>query len=1066
MYKKFVIAMTVLTVFGGSLALAQTVVLQNIPVKSGSPLDELFYDYHLGKVDFQALKATLSTRSQQHNFVLEHPSFRWELEMFEHDVHSGDYVLTMGSDAGIERHHRKPANKSMIGYLRTARGGHASLVYADGFLAGMVEEAGRKLFFEQANAIDPALSPDVLVFYDSEKIYGNPNIECGYDRYIRGKQDMEIHENESQFSGRSHCLQVEIAIANDFSVYQKRGSVANVENWNTTVLTLLQANYDDEFEHSLEFVQSASFVATSTGSDPWNGINNINSHLDKHVQWANGGGYGSAYDVATAWTTKYKNGAVGLAWLGVICSSLRYNVCSDYGGSNNCLKQLQAHELGHNFNANHDAAGNPTIMAPSVNCTNSWSSQSVNAINTHVRSRGCLSICSGGSPPVANFTADPREGCVPLTVQFFDESTNDPTARQWTFPGGTPTSSTQQNPVVTYKGYGQFDVTLKATNLYGNNQVTFKKFIFANSKPIPDFTKVIVERTVYFTNNSFYGGNYEWDFGDGNVSYDINPIHTYDDDGVYKVTLTAENECGLAQVSMNVTIVTIPVALFVADTTTGCAVMIVKFKNLSSTNVTTWEWEFPGGNPSTSNKFEPVVEYAKPGKFDVKLTAKNSKYKAILNRPEYIRVDSIPVADFNTEIQVDTVRFNNLSKYGKNYLWDFGDGASTSADSSPVHVYKPGTYTAILIVKNACGNDTLEQEIKIGSGLNAGFRVDTTNGCIPFEVRFINTSSAASWYRWSFPGGIPDTSSEAEPIVVYNQPGIFDVSLVAGNGNEERIETKLAYVSVQASPEAGFSKAIQQFTAFFNDQSKYTRDYNWDFGDGQSSQEPSPEHTYNAEGEYTVTLIVSNECGLDTIVQPVAIYLIPRVDFVADTTILCGAGFVQFSGRTSSDVHQWNWEFDGASPQSSDIKDPLVYYDKKGIYAVRLAVANSNGNNEIIKTNYIRVLSPVLCPEGYIEPNDVLNPSNEWPLRKLSSAGIRAVPNPFVGKVTLSGSTTGKEVRAKVFDLTGKLIAEQSNVLTGDFNIVFDLSVYPHGTFYIQIIRSEGVTVLPVVSAD
>jgi len=1065
MCKKIVIAMTVLAVLMGFPALAQTVILQNISAKSGSPLDELFYDYHLGKVDFQALKAALAARSQQHHVVLEHPAFRWELEMFEHDVHSGDYVLTVGSGSGTERYYRKPANKSMIGYLRTARGGHASLVYADGFLAGMVEEAGRKLFFEQANAIDPALDPDVLVFYDSEKIYSNPNIECGFDRYIRGKQDFETHEHDSQFSGRGHCLQVEIAIGNDFSVYQKRGSVANVENWNTTVLTLLQANYDDEFEHSLEFVQSASFVATSTSSDPWNGINNINAHLDKHVQWANGGGYGSVYDVATAWTTKYKNGAVGLAWLGVICASLRYNVCSDYGGSNNCLKQLQAHELGHNFNANHDQAG-ATIMAPSVNCTNSWSTQSVNAINTHVRSRGCLSICSGGSPPVANFSADPREGCVPLTVQFFDESTNDPTAWQWTFPGGTPSSSTQQNPVVTYKGYGEFDVTLKATNLYGNNQVTLKKFIFANSKPIPDFTKVIVERTVYFTNTSFYGGNYEWDFGDGNVSYDINPIHTYDDDGVYKVTLTAENECGISQVSINVTIVTIPVALFVADTTTGCAVMTVKFKNLSSTNVTTWEWEFPGGNPSTSNKFEPVVEYALPGKFDVKLTAKNSKYKAILNRPEYIHVDSFPVAEFNADVHVDTVRFNNISKYGKSYLWNFGDGSSTSADSSPVHIYKPGTYTAMLIVKNACGNDTLEQEVKIGSGLNAGFRADTTIGCIPFEVRFINTSSAATWYRWSFPGGTPDTSNEAEPVVIYHQPGTYDVSLAAGNGNEERIETKMAYIDVKALPEAGFSKAIQGFTAFFNDQSKFSRDHHWDFGDGQFSQETSPEHTFAAEGEYFVTLIVSNECGQDTFTQPVAVYLIPRVDFVADTTILCGAGFVQFLARTSSDVHQWNWEFDGATPDVSDRKDPLVYYDKKGIYAVRLAVANSNGNNEIIKTNYIRVVSAVLCPEGFIEPNDLLNPSGEWPLRAAQLSAVRAMPNPFSDELTLLGSTKGKEVRARVFDLTGNLITEQSKLLSGTFEFIFDLGMHPKGTYYVQIIRSEGVSVLPVVSAD
>ena len=76
---------------------------------------------------------------------------------------------------------------------------------------------------------------------------------------------------------------------------------------------------------------------------------------------------GASYDFATAWTRKYTSGAVGLAWVAVVCTSNRYNVCSAYTTASGTLRQLQAHEVGHNFGAGHDASGSPYIMAPAVN---------------------------------------------------------------------------------------------------------------------------------------------------------------------------------------------------------------------------------------------------------------------------------------------------------------------------------------------------------------------------------------------------------------------------------------------------------------------------------------------------------------------------------------------------------------------------------------------------------------------------------------------------------------------------------------------------------------------------
>ncbi len=1060
------IAFLVFCAFGAQLP-AQSIVLDKVEVSAQSPLNQVFYDYYLARIDYDQLKAAFASRGNQHFLTLVHPDFTWNLELFEHDIHSPDYVLTVGTDNGIQRFKRKPANKSMIGYLRNTRGGDARMVVADHFIAGMVDQGGESFFIEQANGIDPSLPDNYLVVYNSSKIFQNPNIQCGYDQYLKNKEQLEQHQGSTEINSRSHCLQIEIALANDFSVYQKRGSQANVENWNTTILTLMQANYDNEFAHNLEFVQSASFVATSTSSDPWNGVNNINTHLDVHRSWANGGGYGADFDVATAWTTKYTSGAVGLAWVGVVCTSLKYNVCSDYGGSNNCVRQLQAHEVGHNFAANHDGSGEPYIMAPAVNCLAAWSTASVSSINGHIATRSCLSPCAGGTPPVAAFVGDPTSQCVPFTVQFTDLSANDPTAWQWTFPGGTPSSSTQKNPIVTYKTYGKFDVTLKASNAYGSNQVIAKNYIFAKDKPATNFSKVVIERTVYLTNTSANGGTYEWDFGDGETSVDVNPIHEYATDGTYTITLVSTNECGSTLMKMSVTIVTVPIALFTADTTFGCASFTVKYKNLSSTNVTSWDWEFPGGTPATSKLFEPVVEYKNPGAFDVTLTAKNSKYKAISSKPKYITVDSIPVSNFDFNQNMDTVNFINYAKYAKSFRWEFGDGAKDSLNMHPRHVYQPGSYVVVLLVINKCGVDTFSKTVHVGSGLTAGFKADNPKGCVPFIVQFQNTSLGATQYKWTFPGGTPSTSTDANPVVSYNVAGKYDVSLIAGNGTEERSEYKASYIDVQAFPEADFQKAVSGFTVFFTNQSKFASSYLWNFGDPNStsntSTEMSPNHVFSAEGDYLVSLIISNDCGKDTITENIAVYLVPKVDFISDTTVLCGTGWVQFYSKNSSDVNSWDWSFDGASPDHSLEKNPRVYYDKKGNYSVKLSVKNSNGDNAITKQAFIKVISPVLCPDYVYTKNEDLNSQLEIPLKGTNNQELEIFPNPFTGTTTLKSYSKGGQITVKLTNMAGQIVFLSSYTAGGQVILHPDFSTLAPGTYFLELTRIEGPQIKKVL---
>ncbi|CAG0993142.1 Xyloglucanase Xgh74A [Flavobacteriales bacterium] len=116
-----------------------------------------------------------------------------------------------------------------------------------------------------------------------------------------------------------------------------------------------------------------------------------------------------------------------------------------------------------------------------------YSSQKVRAA-TFGRGLWESDLYSPPQQPVANFSANPTSVCAGGTVQFTDLSTNAPTSWSWTFPGGTPGTSTQQNPLITYNTPGTYNATLVATNIYGSSTETKNAYITVNPIPVATAT--------------------------------------------------------------------------------------------------------------------------------------------------------------------------------------------------------------------------------------------------------------------------------------------------------------------------------------------------------------------------------------------------------------------------------------------------------------------------------------------------------------------------------------------------------------------------------------------------
>jgi len=164
-----------------------------------------------------------------------------------------------------------------------------------------------------------------------------------------------------------------------------------------------------------------------------------------------------------------------------------------------------------------------------------------------------IEVVEGVAPeiPVADFTADITTVNKGGSVQFTDVSTGSPTSWSWTFTGGTPATSTLQNPSVTYNTVGTYTVELTATNVTGSDSETKAAFITVIDPPVANFTadntSINEGDAVQFTDVSTGSPtSWSWTINGGTpaTSTAQNPSITYSTAGTYTVSLTATNADG------------------------------------------------------------------------------------------------------------------------------------------------------------------------------------------------------------------------------------------------------------------------------------------------------------------------------------------------------------------------------------------------------------------------------------------------------------------------------------------------------------------------------------------
>ncbi|MDC1162580.1 PKD domain-containing protein, partial [Tenacibaculum sp.] len=517
--------------------------------------------------------------------------------------------------------------------------------------------------------------------------------------------------------------------------------------------------------------------------------------------------------------------------------------------------------------------------------------------------------------PVAAFSADVTSVNEGGSVKFTDESTNAPTSWSWSFVGGTPAASTDQNPTVVYNTSGVYEVVLTATNSAGSTIETKTSYITVKTKPLPvvnfsvDSRSIARGESVTFTDESTNNPiSWSWEFEGGTplTSVEQNPRIIYKESGTYQVVLTVTNENGSSKVTRSsyITVTDVPVADFDVSLSLIGEKESVTFTDKSTNNPTSWSWEFEGGSPATSNNKNPLIKYNNAGVYKVILTATNKGGSNSITKTSYIKVEATPVANFTSS------------------------------------------------------------SISVGVGESITF-TDTSN------------NEPTSWL-WSFTGGSPLGSIDKNPTVTYNKIGVYQVVLTVTNAGGSNTVTKKAYITVTDVPKANFSANTTRIAKgnsvkFTDESTNEPTSWSWEFEGGLpvTSTDQNPSIKYDKAGVYKVVLTATNLRGDDTVTKTKYITVIdtPNADFSVNATTIEKGESVIFTDISSNEPNTWEWTFVGGSPTTSTDQNPTVVYNTEGIYEVILKVTNIAGTNSITKTNYIVVSKVVDEEEINVYPN-------------------------------------------------------------------------------------------------
>ncbi|MDD3135964.1 MAG: PKD domain-containing protein, partial [Methanoregula sp.] len=575
--------------------------------------------------------------------------------------------------------------------------------------------------------------------------------------------------------------------------------------------------------------------------------------------------------------------------------------------------------------------------------------------------------------PVANFTASATSGVTPLSVTFTDQTTGAPTSWLWEFGDGT--TSTEQNPTHIFTTPGSstttYTVNLTATNPGGSTTTSKIDYITLYSAvPVISFTASprvsgAVPLNVQFNDTSTLSPtSWYWDFGDGTNSTEKNPSHIYTAVGSYTVNLTATNIHGsntLSKPSYMTIVIPGPIPtqngvnIYVANDEgvkydiNGTVLNYVPNTYYISMSgglnaLSIYDGVTTGANRSTSQSGTFYVTFG---------GGQATMHNGIL----MLAVNGTIPDDFSVHIKSSGYNWTMTGGPGTSNLpapteYNYVEGAVNETFTKDDFIYGPQIW-------KPCS----EANYPIHNGQ------DMSNAGNTFRIMFIDLRVGHLKNLvedWNKQLKVEYSFNNLTSFAVFNDYGWY-IASNHGTGimmtNDISTGGSIMVVGIPAAPVANFTSStntsdILSPVQFTDTSANVPQSWLWDFGDGTTSTEQNPVHTYTAGGTFTVNLTVTNYKGTDKMVKPAYIIkdipAVPVANFTANVTSGVSPVPVQFTDNSTGSIISWYWDFgDGFN---STEQNPLHWY-APGTYSVNLTVSNSGGSNNLLKSSLITVTS-------------------------------------------------------------------------------------------------------------
>ena len=322
--------------------------------------------------------------------------------------------------------------------------------------------------------------------------------------------------------------------------------------------------------------------------------------------------------------------------------------------------------------------------------------------------------------PVTSFTIPNQVGCSPFTACFSNTSVG---GQFYTWDLGNGNTSNLASPCIIYENFGSQPFLQTVSLITQNLQLcadTMTMNVIVSPQPTSLFTLNASEScyfpvTASINNLSSDASGYEWFVNSQLESTLANPSFTFDEVGLYQIELVAGNQFGCSHTSQNVfTVYPLPEAGFEADEFDGCVDLLVQFTN-TSIGAESVLWLFGDGSSAIADS--PSHLYTAPGVFDVSLvvTTENGCQDTLVYA-DYIEAFNLPVADFifnpeETTIYDPTFTFIDQSYDAQEWLWNFGDGTTSTFENIQHYYNEAGAWPVTLRVWNEHGCTDLASDI-------------------------------------------------------------------------------------------------------------------------------------------------------------------------------------------------------------------------------------------------------------------------------------------------------------------------------------------------------------------